>query len=440
MLDSEKYLNKKIAIYGMGLTGCSAAKSFNKLKAKVICWDDNPKIRKKAKKLNLSISKFWKNEKIIDHILISPGININKCKINKYLKKNFHKIITDLDLFFEFNRKSLIISITGTNGKSTTCKIIEKILKSASYNVKVVGNIGNPILSSKNNNKKNIFIIEVSSYQLQYSKLFNSSHAAILNISSDHLERHKNMKNYIRAKSKIFIDQKKDDYTYISKTNKYSKEIKKNFYKNKVKSKLVLVSNSNCRLLLKKIKNNYFRSKGNIENLSFAYKIAKNLKIKDSIIINAINRFKGLPHRQEVVISNKKILCINDSKATSFESSLQALSNNNNIYWIVGGLHKQGDNFNLNNVKTKIIRAYIIGRKISFFKNKIEKKIPYVISNNLNNAINQVYKDIKKIKNVKNTILFSPAAASFDQFNNFENRGNYFKKLILRKFKGKLYV
>ena len=187
MLDSEKYLNKKIAIYGMGLTGCSAAKSFNKLKAKVICWDDNPKIRKKAKKLNLSISKFWKNEKIIDHILISPGININKCKINKYLKKNFHKIITDLDLFFEFNRKSLIISITGTNGKSTTCKIIEKILKSASYNVKVVGNIGNPILSSKNNNKKNIFIIEVSSYQLQYSKLFNSSHAAILNISSDHL-------------------------------------------------------------------------------------------------------------------------------------------------------------------------------------------------------------------------------------------------------------
>tara|TARA_Y100000590_G_scaffold229821_1_gene259187 strand:- start:3684 stop:5006 length:1323 start_codon:yes stop_codon:yes gene_type:complete len=440
MLDSQKYLNKKIAIYGMGLTGCSAAKSFKKLKANVICWDDNPKIRKKAKRLNLSISKFWKNEKIIDFILISPGINIDKCKINKYLKKNFHKIITDLDLFFEFNKKSLIISITGTNGKSTTCKIIEKILKRARYKVKVVGNIGNPILSTKNNNKKNILIIEVSSYQLQYSKLFNSSHAAILNISSDHLERHKNMKNYIKAKSKIFFAQKNGDYSYISKTNKYSKEVKKNFYKKKIKSKLVLVSNANCKLLLKKVKNSYFKSKGNIENLSFAYKISKNLKIKDSIIINAINNFKGLPHRQEIVISNKKILCINDSKATSFESSQQALSNNSNIYWIVGGLHKQGDNFNFKNAKKKIIRAYIIGKKILFFKKKIGKKIPYVVSNNLNNAVNQVFNDIKKNKNIKSTILLSPAAASFDQFSNFESRGNYFKKLISRKFKEKFYV
>ena len=149
-----EYQNKNIAIYGMGKTGISAANALIKLKARVSCWDDSQKIRKKVKKLNYKINKFWKKDIFIDSILISPGIDINKCKIKNYLKKNLNKIITDLDIFFELNKKSLIISITGTNGKSTTCKIIEKILKASNYTVKTVGNIGNPILSLKNTKKK----------------------------------------------------------------------------------------------------------------------------------------------------------------------------------------------------------------------------------------------------------------------------------------------
>ena len=135
----------------MGLTGCSVAQTFRRLKAKVYCWDDNKKIRKKIKKLNFPLSKFWLNKNMIDKIVISPGIDIDKCKIRKYLKKNLYKIITDLDLFFELNKNTLLISITGTNGKSTTCKIIEKILKTAGYNVKTVGNIGPPSLSPGSN-------------------------------------------------------------------------------------------------------------------------------------------------------------------------------------------------------------------------------------------------------------------------------------------------
>ena len=129
MVVSEKYKNKKIAIYGMGLTGISVAKAFRSLKAKVFCWDDNKNIRKKIKKLNFKVNKFWLDKKPVDNIVISPGIDIRKCKIKNYLKKNLNKIITDLDLFFELNKNSTIISITGTNGKSTTCKIIEKSLK-----------------------------------------------------------------------------------------------------------------------------------------------------------------------------------------------------------------------------------------------------------------------------------------------------------------------
>ena len=440
MFALQKYQNKKIAIYGMGITGCSAAKAFKKLNAEVVCWDDNKKIRKKIKNLNFPLIKFWLNQNLIDIVVISPGIDIGKCKIKNYLKKNSNKIITDLDLFFELNKDALIISITGTNGKSTTCKIIEKILKTARYNVKTVGNIGNPILSSSKLKKKYIFILEVSSYQLQYSRLFRSKHAAILNISPDHLERHKNIKNYIKIKSRIFFAQNSSDYSYINLTNKYSRSIKNIFKAQKLKSKLISINKSSCNFLLKKINNKYFKSKGNIENLTFAYKIAKNLKINDKIIIKALNKFKGLPHRQEIIFSNKKLLCINDSKATSFDASLQSLSNYNNIYWIVGGLPKHQDYFYLKNVKKKIVKAYVIGKNTSFFKKQIRNDIPYTISKNIRNAINNIYKDLELSGNSKRTILLSPAAASFDQFNNFENRGIYFKNLIIKKFKQKLNV
>ena len=170
MIISNKYHDKKVAIYGMGITGRSAAKLLKKLGAEIFCWDDNEKERRIAKNLKFPIKKFWLNANSLDNIVISPGIDISNCKLKNFLKKNIIKIITDLDIFFQLNKNNLIISITGTNGKSTTCKIIEKILKTAKYNVNTVGNIGKPILNLKKLKKKTIFILEVSSYQLQYSK------------------------------------------------------------------------------------------------------------------------------------------------------------------------------------------------------------------------------------------------------------------------------
>ena len=435
MLSLAKYKNKKIIIYGMSKTGLSAAKIFKKLKANIFCWDDNKKVRIKLKSAGYKIEKFWLDKKLVDHIIISPGIDINKCKIKNYLKKNRSKIITDLDLFFELNKKALIISITGTNGKSTTCKIIETILKTAKLNAKTVGNIGNPILSSGEVKEKNILILELSSYQLEYSKLIRSKHAAILNISPDHLERHRNMSNYIKAKSKIFSAQKNTDFSYIDFNSKYLRKFKKKFKNKKYRSKLIQINNLTCNHLLPKISNEYFKSTSNIKNLSFAYKIVKNLNISDKIIIKAVNRFKGLPHRQETIISNKNLLCINDSKATSFVASLQSLLNYNEIYWIVGGLPKYKDKFNLKKVKNNIVKAYIVGNKISFFKNQVKNKVIYKISKNIKIAIKNIQKDLKRRKNIKSTILLSPAAASFDQFENFEQRGIYFKNLIKKKFR-----
>ena len=153
-------------------------------------------------------------------------------------------------------------------------------------------------------------------------------------------------------------------------------------------------------------------------------------------------KFSTLPllRKYLLLIFVKKLLCINDSKATSFDASLQSLLNYNQIYWIVGGVSKYKDNFHLSKAKKRIVKAYIIGKNILYFKKKIKNIIEYKISKNIKNALTDICKDIKLNKNSKKTILLSPAAASFDQFNNFENRGAHFKKLAIKIFKKGLNV
>ena len=142
-----------------------------------------------------------------------------------------------------------------------------------------------------------------------------------------------------------------------------------------------------------------------------------------------MNNFKGLPHRHEIFLQKNKITFINDSKATSFDSTKYALKNNKNIFWILGGLPKIRDNFNLQGSSSNVIKSFIIGKKTIYFKNLIAKKIKYKISFNLKNAIKDVFKELLLLKSTKATVLFSPASASYDQFTNFIERGNQFKKI-----------
>ena len=433
-----KFAKKKILIYGFAKSGLATLKFLKKIKSEIYCWDDNFLVRKNIKKKYLLNSKKKIINNFFDFIVMSPGINIRQCYLKNFLAKNKAKIITDLDIFYNFNKNSQIISITGTNGKSTTCKLLELVFKNAGYNTHLVGNIGKPILSLKKLNKKTVIIVEVSSYQLEYTQHFKSNHAAILNISPDHIERHKTMANYINAKKKILKLQSFKDHSYLNLNNKFTKKIIDNFKKKQFFSKLHKVNRYKVKKILKKIKNKYLLSQGNLENISFVLRIASNYKIRLDIILQALNKFKGLPHRQERLSLNNKIICINDSKATNFESSLQSLKSYKNILWIVGGIPKKGDKFFLNKFKKNIIKAYIIGKSTLFFKKQLRKKINFVVVNNLKNAVLKVIKDSRQINSINNstknkyTILFSPAAASFDQFINFEDRGKKFKELIYR--------
>ena len=209
------FLNKKILIYGLGKSGLSTF-NFLKNKANVYLYDD---FKIKIKNLNIK-SKLITQKKIsninFDQIILSPGIDWNKCKLSKFLKKNKNKIYSDLDVFYEFNKNNCI-TITGTNGKSTTCQLLYEVLSKQKYDVKLVGNIGYPILSAKNIKKETIFIVEASSYQLDYSRIFKSKIAVILNLSPDHLDRHINIKNYSKAKFKLLKNQSKGHLAFVKK-------------------------------------------------------------------------------------------------------------------------------------------------------------------------------------------------------------------------------
>ena len=161
----------------------------------------------------------------------------------------------------------------------------------------------------------------------------------------------------------------------------------------------------------------------------FFIHVVKLLKIKENSFIHAIQSFKGLPHRFEIFLKRKNITFINDSKATSFSASQLALSSLKNIYWILGGLPKIGDRLAISKFKKNITKCYIIGKHTNFFKMQIKDKLPYSITKNLKNSLVKILKDSSNQKQSKKTILFSPAAASFDQFTNFETRGKVFKRL-----------
>jgi UDP-N-acetylmuramoylalanine--D-glutamate ligase len=411
-------------VYGLGLSGQSVVKFFKKNNIKNYeVWDDKKKKLfkdRRAKNLKETLSR-------VDYIVLSPGINIiDKKDLIKFGKK----IITDIDFLYLTNKNFKSIVVTGTNGKSTTCKLITHLLQKNRYQVLLGGNIGTPILDLKI--KKNTYtVIEASSFQLSHSKFICPDYAFLLNITNDHIDWHGSMMNYINSKLKIFTSQKKDQYAIVNK------KFKKIFIKKKFSSKLIIPNIKNYQKIKQKIKNRYLELSINDENMNFVYTFAKIIKISDSDFINAIKSFVGLPHRYEIFLKKKNVIFINDSKATSFEATKFALSNSKNIYWILGGMPKKNDKIILPVSKKNIIKCYLIGKNTNFFQKQIQNKINFSITKNLKETILEILTDIRLSKKKNSTILLSPAAASYDQYKNFEKRGNEFKKLskiYARKF------
>ena len=424
------FLQKKILIYGLGKSGLSTFE-FLKNKSRVFIYDDF-----KSKIYNSNVKKkIISYQKVInfnfDRIIISPGIDVNKCKLSNFLKKNYDKVFTDLDIFYSFF-KNKCITVTGTNGKSTTSQLLYEVLLDQRYDVKLAGNIGTPILSIKKIKKKTLFVIEASSYQLDYSKIFKSKYAIILNLSPDHIERHKSIRKYILAKFKLIKSQSKSDLAFVKKDDVL---IKKELRSGKFSSKIIKVDTRKNNFL-SNINNDYFTTETNKENLSFVFEISKKLKLNQYLLEKTIQKFRGLKYRQQIIFKNRNLTIINDSKSTSFSSTVGLLKRKSNIFWLIGGVYKKGDKFILKKKYFKNIRAFIYGKNKKYFNKSLKGKVKRENFRNLSEALKRVFALIKFQKSLNQTILFSPCAASFDSFKNFEERGLYFNNLVKKYLNG----
>ena len=433
-------------IYGLSKSGISLAKYLDKKNENFNCWDDDLKARKRIKKLlqNTKLVNPKKNNlNSYGKIYISPGISSRKKYFIKI--KNYKiKLARDLNLYWHNIVNQKLIAVTGTNGKSTTTKLIGDILINSKISTFVGGNIGTPLFDSfLHKEKYTHHVVELSSFQLELIKNFNPAVSILLNLSEDHLDRYKNFRDYINQKKKIFSSNGLG-YNLISLDDSESIKL---FNNKNIKNKISFsILNSKADIFYKNnyIYNNYFSGKKRIrvhnisadlngiynhQNILACYIVSKIFKIPLKIFKKTLTNFKGLPHRNEIIEKNQKFVAINNSKATNVNATYNSLQNYDDVFLILGGKAKEKNFKKLTQLYQNVKQAYIYGESAKLICNQIKSKIFVKKLETLEQVIEHIFDEIK-YQSQKITILFAPACVSFDQYKNFEERGKHFAKLI----------
>ena len=399
-------------VYGLSRNGESFIKYFIKNNINFNCWDDNLKIRKKIKKLYPNIKFINPKLNILnkyEKIYISPGISIRQKKFEK-IKNNKIKLGRDLNLYSDNITNQKLIAITGTNGKSTTTKLIGDIFKKSKISIFVGGNLGTPLLNSFLANKKYTHhAIELSSFQLELIDNFNSYVSILLNISKDHLDRYNNFNDYIKQKKKIFTNNgfgfniiSLDDPESFKLFN--SKKIKNKISFSIINKKADIFYNNNKiydnffyknkKIEINKI-SNYLIGQYNKQNILAGYIVSKIFKIPLKIYKEVIKNFVGLPHRGSIIKNNNKFIAINNSKATNVDSAYKSIQNLNDVYLILGGRAKEKNFEKIKQMHKNIKEALIYGESSKFISKQIESKISVKIFDKLEQVISYVFSIIK---------------------------------------------
>ncbi|MEW5758216.1 MAG: Mur ligase family protein [Candidatus Omnitrophota bacterium] len=406
---------KNITVLGLSKSGASAVKLLLTKKADVFVSEKNDtlEIRENIRKLGLDKSRFELGKhsqefiKNKDFIIVSPGIDDSAEPI--IWAKQFNiPIFSEIELGFWFC-PAKIIAITGSNGKTTVTTLISKVLNAAGLNTYLLGNIGRPfcedVLSMTD---KDFVSLEVSSFQLERIKYFKPHISIILNIAINHMDRHKNIQEYVRAKKRIFINQDSYDWAILNYKDEYLRSME-----SEIKSKII-----------------YFNNRDSSINPNFdcIMKVANILAIKDEIAFGVLNNFKGLEHRIEEIKVINGVRFINDSKSTNVASTIWALNLIKNPIILIAGGRDKGDDFTLLNQFDKVIKHLVLfGEARDKIADSIDSsRISKTCTQDLQDAIGAAFNLSEK----GDCILFSPMCTSFDMFKNYEERGERFKQYV----------
>lgn len=452
--------NKKTAVFGLGATGLATAEALVASGAQVFTWDESLAAREKSKNTayHSSHPKNWPWAEL-QFLVLSPGIPLTFPKPHAIVRKAKSakvKIIGDLELFamaindLPEDERPAIVSITGSNGKSTTTALITHILSEIGRDVFMGGNIGNPLMAMQPFQRDNVYVLELSSFQLDLASSLRSNISILLNVSPDHLDRHGDMARYLAAKQRIFYNQTENDIAIIGVDDEHSQGVCA-VLSGRKSSKVIPVSTEGALghgvyTLNGRLFYNIGEKSGdagaidhihtlkgahNWQNAGAALAAVTALDVAPSVAIKAMERFSGLAHRLETITRIGDVDYINDSKATNAEAAARALTAYDNIFWILGGKAKEGGVQSLRNCMEKVRGAYLIGDSAEELEAQLAGSVPCVQCGNLAGAVSRASRDAQQSGLSDPVVLLSPACASYDQFKNFEERGDTFRRLVM---------
>lgn len=459
MIAVKGFEGKTVAIFGLGRSGLSAARALKAGGAEPILWDDKPQNLMAATREGFTVENLAQTDwSQIAALVLSPGVPLTHPEPHWTVKQAAAAnvpVIGDIELFARTvaanpaHLRPKTIAITGTNGKSTTTALIGHILKSSGRATHVGGNIGIGILDlPEDMHQGSVYVIETSSYQLDLCQSFAPDVAILMNITPDHLDRHGGMDGYIAAKKRIFMRQSEAQTAVIGADDDYTQALISEL-KSKSNQKVTAISSQRilgqgvyaiggviydatgpqARQIIDLKSVSSLTGRHNWQNACAAFAACKALGLTSEQIADGMRSFGGLDHRMQEIGRIGKVRFINDSKATNADAARQAMSSFDRFYWIAGGRAKSGGIESLSDLFSRVKGAYLIGEAADLFEKTIGKAAPCIASRNLLTAVAQAFADAEKTGQPE-IVLFSPACASFDQFSDFEARGDAFKQAV----------
>jgi len=450
---------KKFAVFGLGTTGLSVCEALIASGAEVFSWDENAVAREKTAKTKYASEhpKEWPWGEL-SALVLSPGVPLTHPKPHVIVRKAQQEnveIIGDIELFsrainaLPVDERPRIVGVTGSNGKSTTTALIRYILKETGHEVYMGGNIGDPLLGMPAPNSGVTYVLELSSYQLDLTTSFKPNTSILINISPDHLERHGGIEGYVEAKKRIFRNQTEKDIAIVGVDDANSQMICASLAASSPIDVTPISSEGALGRGVFALEGRLFYSLDekngeagsiatvpslcgahNWQNATAALGAAIAEGIEPNVACSAMQRFDGLPHRMEVVATKNGVTFVNDSKATNAEAAGRAIDSFENIFWIAGGRIKEGGIENLKSNLSAVRGAYLIGEAAPIIESQLAGATPVYRCGDLKSAVLRAARDAEHSGLDSAVVLLSPACASFDQFSNFELRGDAFKSAV----------
>ncbi len=456
MIPITTFAGKKVAIFGLGGSGLASASALLAGGADVVVFDDNAASVAKAKAGGIPTADLhdvdWSK---IASLVLAPGVPLTHPAPHwaaALAQQAGVEVIGDIELFCRERRRhapnSPFVAITGTNGKSTTTALIAHLAASAGMDAQLGGNIGTAILSLAPPQPDRVHVIECSSYQIDLAPSLDPSIGILINLSEDHLDRHGTMEHYAAVKERLVAGVPKDGTAIVGVDDEWCERIAARLAQSARKVVPISVRHAlsngifaDNKRIMRAIAGDTtlvadiggigsLRGLHNAQNAACAAAAALALGLDAAAIQAGLRSFPGLAHRMEEVGRRGAILFVNDSKATNANSTAQALACFNDIFWIAGGKPKTGGIESLRGFFPRIRKAYLIGEAADEFAATLGTSVPHDIAGTLDKAVAAAARDAQASGAPEPVVLLSPACASFDQYRNFEVRGDAFRGLV----------